>query len=153
MKVVELLSEERIVPDLRSRAKPDVLAELASEFAARHPEIAEADVLRALAERENVGSTALEEGVAIPHGRSNAIGELRACLARSRRGVDFGSLDGGRTHFFFVLLVPTSGTGAHLKALARISALFQDANLRTALLRAGTALDLYRILAAADAAR
>ncbi|HLU65812.1 MAG TPA: PTS sugar transporter subunit IIA, partial [Kofleriaceae bacterium] len=67
------------------------------------------------------------------------------------RGVDFGAMDGQPTHLFFVMVAPESSTGAHLKALARISRVFKDAQFRRRLLEAADADAMYEIIAQEDA--
>jgi PTS system nitrogen regulatory IIA component len=151
MKIMDFVREELIVPDLRARAKPDVLGELAAHLAACVPGLDASALTRVLVERERLASTAIGEGVAIPHAKLDAIGRLTACVGRARQGVDFESVDGQPTHLFFVLVAPRSSTGAHLKALARISRLFKDPGLRSRLMEASGAGELYRVLAEEDA--
>jgi PTS system nitrogen regulatory IIA component len=76
---------------------------------------------------------------------------LLACVGRSKEGVDFESMDGRPTHIFFVLVAPENSTGAHLKALARISRLFKSSEFRDRLMAAEGAADLYRIISEEDA--
>jgi PTS system nitrogen regulatory IIA component len=107
-------------------------------------------LLRVLIERERLASTAIGEGVAIPHGKL-PVPKLVGCVGISRRGVDFESMDGRPTHIFFVLVAPENSTGIHLKALARISRLFKDPDFRSRLLQARDAADMFRVLADEDA--
>jgi PTS system nitrogen regulatory IIA component len=142
MKLVEFLSEDRILPDLQGRQKHEVIAELGAHLARATGAPAE-EVVRVLLDRERLASTAVGEGVAIPHGKLDVVPRLTACLGRSRAGVDFESVDGKRTHLFVVLLAPENSTGVHLKALARISRLFKDADFRARLLAAPNAAAIY----------
>lgn len=150
--VTDLIREDLIIPELSSKAKKDVLAELAGFLAAREG-LDRGDIERVLAERERQGSTAVGEGIAIPHGKLNAAGKLIACLGRSRRGIDFGSADGSPTYFFVALVVPERSAGAHLKALARISRLFMDKAFRARLLAAETAGEMREVLAKAESVK
>ena len=93
----------------------------------------------------------LREQLAIPHAKFDSPKELIACLGRSRKGIDFGSANGKPTHFFFVLIAPTSAPGVHLKALAQISRLFKDVAFRDRLKAAKTAREMYEVIAQADA--
>ena len=77
-------------------------------------------------ERERISTTAIGEGVAIPHGKLPGLERIYGVFARSSEGVDFNSLDGGPTHLFFVLIAPENAAADHLKALARISRLLKD---------------------------
>ena len=104
----------------------------------------------ALEERERLNSTALGDGVAIPHGKLPGVRRVIAAFARSRAGVDFQSLDGKPTHLFFLLVAPEDSAGAHLKALARISRLLKDESFRQRLMRAGDGADLFRTIREED---
>jgi len=104
-----------------------------------------------LIEREALASTAIGESVAIPHGKLSTVNEIVACLGRAPAGVDFESVDGNPTHLFFVLVAPESSTGAHLKALARISRVFKDAEFRKRLISAADTEGIYRVLCDEDA--
>jgi nitrogen PTS system EIIA component len=151
MKIMDFVREELILPDLKARTKVPVLTELATHLASKVPGIDSDALVRVLVERERLASTAIGEGVAIPHGKYDAIGQLTACVGRAREGVDFESMDGQPTFIFFVLVAPQNSTGAHLKALARISRLFKDPGFRGKLMQAKDAADLFRVIANEDA--
>jgi PTS system nitrogen regulatory IIA component len=128
-----------------------VIQELAGFLAERVPSLRKEAVARVLEDREKLASTAIGEGVAIPHGKLEASGQLLACVGRTVQGVDFQSMDGQPTHLFFVLIAPENSTGAHLKALARISRLFKGGEFRERLLAAAGAAEMYRVIADQDA--
>ena len=151
MKIVDFIREDLIVPDLQSKAKLDLLAELADHLAKHNDGVSRDALLKVLVDRERLASTAIGEGVAIPHGKLDAVGKLVACVGRAREGIDFDSMDGRPTHLFFVLVAPENSTGVHLKALARISRLFKDPEFRTRLLAADTAHEMYSVIADEDA--
>jgi len=150
MKIVDFIREELILPDLQSKAKLDLLAELAGHLAANNDGVSKDALMKVLVDRERLASTAIGEGVAIPHGKLDAVGKLVACVGRAREGVDFDSMDGRPTHLFFVLVAPENSTGVHLKALARISRLFKDPEFRTRLLGAESAHDMFEVIADED---
>jgi nitrogen PTS system EIIA component len=151
MKIIDILSEELVVPALAGRSKGEVIEELAGVVAEHHRgEIDRDKLVQALEDREKLNSTALGEGVAIPHGKLPGLKRVVAAFARSRGGVDFSSLDGKPTHLFFLLVAPEDSAGAHLKALARISRLLKDESFRQRLMAAPTAADLYRIIREED---
>jgi PTS system nitrogen regulatory IIA component len=150
MKIVDFIREELILPDLQSKAKLDLLAELAGHLAANNDGVSRDALMKVLVDRERLASTAIGEGVAIPHGKLDAVGKLVACVGRAREGVDFDSMDGRPTHLFFVLVAPENSTGVHLKALARISRLFKDPEFRTRLLAAESARDMFEVIADED---
>ena len=151
MKIEDILSEELVLPDLVARTKPDVLVELASALAARHQELDRVRLVGALEDRERLNSTALGDGVAIPHGKLPGLRRVLAAFGRSRPGVEFQSLDGKPTHLFFLLVAPEDSAGAHLKALARISRLLKDPDFRTRLLEASDAHAIWTIIRDEDA--
>lgn len=154
MKIVDFVGPDLIVPRLSAHEKAAVIRELADHLAAHvhGPQKIDREVLaKVLLERERLASTAIGEGVAIPHGKLDAVGKLVACVGRAPEGVDFDSMDGRPTHLFFVLVAPENSTGVHLKALARISRLFKDPEFRTRLMQAKDAQDMYRVIADEDA--
>ena len=151
MKIVDLLRRELIVPSLKATDKRGILEELAAHVASQNAKIDRGALSRVLIEREQLASTAIGEGVAIPHGKLPAVSEIVACLGRAPTGVDFDSMDGQPTFLFFVLVAPESSTGAHLKALARISRVFKDPEFRRRLLAASDAEAMYHVVAEEDA--
>jgi nitrogen PTS system EIIA component len=153
VKLTDFIREELVLPDMRASRKPEAIRELAIHLGSREEGIESDEIERVLTERESLGSTAVGEGVAIPHGKLDSVSHLIGCFARSRRGVNFDSQDGSRTHFFFVVVAPQSTTGEHLKALARISRLFKNSSIRQSLLRADSAAEIYALLRQADAAQ
>ena len=136
MIVSDLLAEERILPDLISVHKADVLDELSCLMESSVPDVSARTILAVIREREDVNSTAIGSGVALPHGRLPGLPEVVVGFARSQQGIDFDSVDGARTHLFFVLLAPEDAAAAHLKALAALSRLLKDEVFRTRLLEA-----------------
>lgn len=151
MKIVDLIERDMVVPHLKGKTKPQILRELAESLAERRPHLDSQQIARVLIEREELASTAIGEGVAIPHGKLPDVNEIVACLGRVRGGVDFDSMDGQPTFLFFVLVAPENSTGAHLKALARISRLFKDPGFRERLLEADDAESMYETLVEEDA--
>jgi PTS system nitrogen regulatory IIA component len=150
MKITDILTEDMVVPALHGRSKMDVIVELAGVVAEHHPEIDHGRLVQALEDREKLNSTALGEGVAIPHGKLPGLKRVVAAFGRSPGGVDFSSLDGKPTHLFFLLVAPEDSAGAHLKALARISRLLKDESFRQRLMRAGDGADLFRTIREED---
>jgi len=151
MKIEDILAEDLVVADLAARSKNEVLVELAHAVTNGHPELDVAKLVGALEERERLNSTALGDGVAIPHGKLPGLKRVFAAFGRSRQGVDFQSLDGKPTHLFFVLAAPEDSAGAHLKALARISRLLKDATFRDRLLEAPDAHAIWTTIRDEDA--
>jgi PTS system nitrogen regulatory IIA component len=151
MRIDDFLAPEMVVPALQGRTKDDVIEELAEVVSKHHPEIDHWRLVGALQDRERLNSTALGEGVAIPHGKLPGLRRVIAAFARSTGGVDFSSIDGKPTHLFFLLVAPEDSAGAHLKALARISRLLKDESFRARLMQAGDLASLYGIVREEDA--
>ena len=139
-----------VVPDLAGRDKNEVLRELAKTLASRHREI-DLEALKAvLAERERLGSTAIGDAIAIPHGKIRGVRQILGVFGRHIKGVDFESLDGKPTHLFFLLVAAEDSTSLHLKALARVSRLFKDSSFRERLINAKDADEIYRLIVEED---
>jgi PTS system nitrogen regulatory IIA component len=151
VKIVDFVRPELVIPELQATTKPEILAELATHLAANVPGLDREVLVKALGEREKLASTAIDQGVAIPHAKLRTLPQLVACVGRKSPGIDFESMDGRPTHLFFVLVAPENSTGVHLKALARISRLFRDPGFRQRLMAAPDAAELYDVIADEDA--
>ena len=150
MLLSELLSIDRIKIPLESQTKDDLLRELVGVAAAPAGQPARDDVLRAVREREAVLSTGIGHGVAIPHGKSSAVGDLRMAAGRAAAPVDFDALDGQPVSLFFLLVGPESAAGPHIKALSRISRLVRKDEVRDKLVAARTAQEFMDALKEAE---
>ena len=135
MKISDLLNPRALCANLVGNTKEEIIAELVGL-------LVKADVLdkkyknkviEVLTAREALGSTAIGQGISIPHGKCDCIKQLVGCLAISKKGINFDSLDGEPAHIFFLLLAPVDSAGPHLKALARISRLLKDKFFRESL--------------------
>jgi PTS system nitrogen regulatory IIA component len=150
MRVVDILTEEQIIPQLKSTSKPEVLRELAQHLAAHHPAIQAEQLVSVLLDRERLGTTAIGEGIAIPHGKLPGLKGVIAVFGKSPNGIDCHSLDGALTKLFFLLVAPEDSAGIHLKALARVSRMLKDKTFRERLLQGHDRTELYRIISEED---
>ena len=150
MKITDFLSVQTVIPTLASREKNAVLQEIAGWLASTHPSLDKKRILEVLLERERISTTAIGEGVAIPHGKLRDVERVLGVFARSPEGVDFASLDGGPTHLFFVLIAPENAAADHLKALARISRLLKDETFRRRLMEGKTSQEIFQTIAQED---
>jgi fructose-specific phosphotransferase system IIA component len=148
--LTELLSVERIRIPLRATTKDELLEELVNVCADCNDIADRQDVLRAVREREAVLSTGIGHGVAIPHGKSAAVSELRMAAGRSAAPVDFDALDGEPVSLFFLLVGPESAAGPHIKALSRISRLVRQDEVRQRLIAAQSAEEFLQALQEAE---
>ena len=150
MKITDILSADMIIADLKGTTKPDVLSELAKTLTSKYKEISLRDLIAVLAERERLGSTAIGDGIAIPHGKLPKVTKILGTFGRHVQGVDFDSLDGGPSQLFFVLVAPEDSASLHLKALARVSRLLKESSFREHLLSAKDADELYKLIKEED---
>lgn len=138
MKLADLLSEELIKIPLTGRTKEEVIEELIDVLVAAGKVGDREKILKAVLDRERVMSTGVGDGVAIPHGKAEGVKELAACFGKTKREIDFQSLDEKPVRLVFMLVGPPDVTGPHLKALSRISRLMHKKPFRERLLRART---------------
>jgi nitrogen PTS system EIIA component len=108
------------------------------------------DIARVLMEREQMGSTGIGGGIAIPHGKLDTVKTIRIGFGLSKKGVEYDSLDNKPVHLFFVLLTPENSAGGHLKVLAQISKLLKMDQFKRKLLAADSADTIYNILIEQD---
>jgi len=135
MQIMEFLSKKAIVTDIKSTKKEDVIKELVDALidAGDIEKRFRNKLIDSLMSREALGSTAIGQGIAIPHAKSDCVEKLVAAFGLSNKGVDFDSLDGESAYIFFLLVAPVDSAGPHLKALARISRLLKDKYFRDTL--------------------
>jgi nitrogen PTS system EIIA component len=150
VKITDFLSVDSVIPGLECSDKNSAIEEMAVLLASRHRELDKKQVLDVLLERERISTTAIGEGVAIPHGKLPSVDRVVGVFARSQEGIDFASLDGEPTHLFFALIAPQNAAADHLKALARISRLLKDDGFRQRLMAAQTRQELYTLIAEED---
>ncbi|GGF02521.1 PTS IIA-like nitrogen regulatory protein PtsN [Stappia taiwanensis] len=145
MDLNDLITSKAIVPSLKANSKKQALQELALKAAAVTG-LPERDIFDTLLQRERLGSTGVGNGIAIPHGKLNALDKLVGLFARLEKPIDFDALDDQPVDLMFVLLAPEGAGADHLKALARIARRMRDPGT-AAKLRATTDSDaLYTIL-------
>ena len=147
MGLEELLSPQGVIHNLRAKCKREALQALAERAGSLVGRPA-SDILTTLLEREQLGSTGVGDGVALPHGKMEGLGKIVGVLARLETPVSFDALDDQPVDLIFMLLAPANATAAHLKALAKVSRLFRDEDARDALRGAETAEALFAIAAA-----
>src|SRR6202051_426236 len=150
MKITEILTPDLVVPNLKGATKPEILRELAGCLAAKFTNIEVNRLAAVLAERERLGSTAIGDGIAIPHGKLVGVKKITGAFGRHTLGVDFDSLDGNPSQLFFVLLAPEDSASLHLKALARVSRLLKEGSFRSRLLAAKDNDELYSLIKEED---
>lgn len=150
MGLSEFLSPQAVVLNLHASCKREVLSLLADQAAVLSGTPA-GPIRLALMEREQLGSTGVGKGVAIPHGKVPGLSGIVGLLAKLEQPIDFEAVDDQPVDLVFVLLAPVDATAAHLKALAKVSRLLRDERVRDSLRGAKTPEALFAI--AADTAQ
>jgi PTS system nitrogen regulatory IIA component len=157
MRLVDILSPERVIWRLNAPDKSAVLRELVTRGLVgngRATGLDDDDVdraVRTLEDRERLGSTGIKDGLAIPHGKLDGLDQIVACIGLHKDGLDFGAIDARHSHVFIALLAPQGARAAHLKALARISRVFSDPSIMRRLLDCSDEGAIYEEVAASDA--
>jgi len=136
MKVSSYLKPEHCLLDLKSANKEDAIKEIAIHFADKGIVKDKAAFTAEILKREKIGSTGIGCGVAIPHARTNAVGEFVLGFGRSEKGIEFDSIDGTKVHLIFVIGTNLKELNLYLRFLAELSRLIMNENFRNALLRA-----------------
>lgn len=146
MQILDFLSVDSIKLTIESKNKKDAIKELVEVLFKSGKVKDKKKMIQTLMEREELGSTGIGQGIAIPHGKSDTVSDLAAAFGVSQDGVTFDSLDGEPVNIFFLLVAPEGAAGAHLKALARISSLLKDKYFRKSLLGAQSAEEVIKII-------
>ena len=148
MAVVNLIEEDIIKIPLEAKTKPDVIKELV-DVLKKAGKIEDAEsVFRAVMLRENMGSTGLEKGIAVPHAKTHKVSNLVLAIGISPEGVDFDSLDGEPSKLFFLLISTPQQAGPHIEALSEIARLTRSSNFCKLLLNAKTPKEIVDIFSA-----
>jgi PTS system nitrogen regulatory IIA component len=147
MKISDFLSPAETLHNVRASDKGQLLQELARKAASKL-KLSEDDIMSALLKREELGSTGMGNGVAIPHARFQNIEKPFGIIARLKQPIDFDAIDGGPVDIVFVLLLPSSAEGEQLGALARVARKLRGPDDLAKLRRAKNASELYAALTA-----
>ncbi len=145
-KISELLPRSAIVLNLQSREKFEVIGELVRPLVAAGAITEESEFVSAIVRRENMESTGIGLGVAIPHARTRAVSSIVLAFGRSDSGVDFSSLDGKPSHLIFLIAAPEEQKTEYIMTLARLSKLLRKDEVRIGLNRAGSPEDVLRVI-------
>jgi fructose-specific phosphotransferase system IIA component len=146
-RISELLVPDLINLSLTAKNKEEVLEEMAT-MVHDAGKVSDRDAfLKSLMKRENLESTGIGKGLAIPHARTDTVQGVVMAFARSEVGVDFQSLDKKPAHLIFLIASPEKEKSAYIKALARISRLLRKDDFRNRLLKAATPQEVLQLIA------
>jgi PTS system fructose-specific IIA component/PTS system nitrogen regulatory IIA component len=152
MKFVDFVSREAIRTNVAVDTKSEVIRSMASALleAGKVPVSQLDSIVEAILKREELGSTGIGRGVAVPHTKHPSVKELVGTVAVSEAGVDFDSLDGEKVHLLFMLISPPDRPGDHLRALENISRQLRDDTFCRFLKQSKNADDVWQLLEEAD---
>lgn len=148
MRIMDFLSRDAISVELKAKTKKEVIEELVDLLikAKKLEEINKNKVLKALLDREELGSTGIGQGIAIPHAKSDGVKEVVASFGKSNEGVEFDALDNKPVYLLFLLLAPMESSNLHIKALAKISRLLKHKYFRSSLRKATNVEEIIKII-------
>ena len=152
MKLLDFVVRDSIIVDLKATTKEEAIREMVAALnaAGQLPDGEVESVIRAILNREELGSTGIGMGVAVPHTRHPTVQRLVGTVALSRHGVDFAALDGDPVDIFFLLISPPNQPGDHLRALENISRHLKDERFVSFLRQAKTREAVVDLLEEAD---
>ena len=151
MNLRKVMTPAAITVALKSDTKEGIIEELVDLLMAtgkiKDPK-ARQEAVKAVLDREKKMSTGMQNGIAIPHGKTDTVETLVAAIGLKKAGVDFQALDGLPSQIFIMTLSPDTRTGPHIQFLAEISRQLSDAGIRERILKAATPEEVLDILAA-----
>ena len=152
MKLMDFVVGESIIVDLKATGKEEAIREMVGSLhrAGRLGNDELESVIRAILGREELGSTGIGQGVAVPHTRHPTLNRLIGTVALSRRGVNFAALDGEPVDIFFLLVSPQNQPGDHLRALENISRHLKEERFVSFLRQARSKENVIEVLEGAD---
>ena len=151
MKLHAILDDGLVLPRLEARDRTGVLRELAARLEARHAPGLDDSLLEKLLKREELGTTAIGKGVAVPHCRAKGLKAPALLLGLSPEGIAFDAVDGKPSHVFFLLVSPEDNPGAGLRLLAAIAGLVRRSRgLSSKLIKAPTPEAIIGVLRAEE---
>jgi len=146
MEIGDLLDRRAVTPKAAAASKRQALS-LVAETAARRFGLDASEVLDSLLAREQLGSTGVGSGVAVPHAKTPGLDRMRAVFVGLETPVDFGSVDGQPVDLLFALLAPEAAGPEHLQAFARVARMLRQSKLRLQLRQARSPDAIYALLA------
>ncbi|MCA9257586.1 MAG: PTS sugar transporter subunit IIA [Planctomycetales bacterium] len=152
MKFVDFICRDAIKTHLDADTKEEVIRAMATSLleAGKAPSDQFEGIVEAILKREELGSTGIGRGVAVPHTKHASVNELVGAVAVSEEGVDFDSLDGEKVHLLFLLISPPDRPGDHLRALENISRQLRDETFCRFLKQSKAPEDVWQLLEEAD---
>ncbi len=145
MRISQLLNKDSIIANLTANNKQGVIKELAAAIS-ETTNASDQQIATVLMEREELGSTGIGGGIAIPHGKLNLVENIIIGFGLSKIGIEYDSLDNKPVHIFFLLLTPDNSTGGHLKVLAQISKLLKMDEFKNRLVASSSVDEIFTVI-------
>jgi len=146
MEIRDLLKKELMILDLNANSKEEVIDELANKFYEKGYVESKEEFAKGLREREQEGSTALGDGVAIPHSKNKTVKEPAVLFARKKDGLDYEALDGEDTYVFFAIAAPDGENNLHVQTLAELSKMIMKGGFVDDLKTVNTPDEVYSVI-------
>ncbi len=150
MKLTEILQPDCVKVPLESKDKKSSIIELVDLLDSKHLLLDRDTVLESVLIREQTRSTGIGSGIAIPHGKCNAVKELIMAVGITDEPIDFESVDAKPVKIIILLVSPANQTGPHIQALAQISRLMLDEKFKQKLENSSSADEAYELLSKKD---
>lgn len=147
MQIADIITPDRIASNIEAKSKKRALEKISDIIASNSESPMGAnDIFESLIARERLGTTAIDHGVAIPHGRIKNTDKTIGAFVQFSNGIDCDAMDHKSVNLMFALLVPEESTEEHLQLLARLAQMFSNAELREKLASASNSKDIYDLL-------
>ncbi|MDR3342569.1 MAG: cation:proton antiporter [Treponema sp.] len=140
------IQPEGVVPDLKGTTKAEIIAELIDTLAVQGKLQNRDEVLKDVLEREKTMSTGMQNGLALPHAKTDGVRDLCVVVGIKKEGIDFESLDGEKTKLFILVVSPRQSNGPHLQFLAAIGAVLKDDEIREQVINADSKAEVVTLL-------
>lgn len=144
-RIKKLLSKENIFLDLKSCIKQDLIEEMIDRLFVAGLIVDKDKVLKSVLEREKKMTTGMEHGIALPHGKTDAVNDLVVAIGLKKEGMEFDCIDHNPARIFIMTVSPLSHSGPHIQFLAEVSKLLKDHKAREQLLNAVTEEDVIKV--------
>ena len=148
--LTEIMKDNLVIAELKAKDKEGVIKEVASMLVEAGVVKDESKFVEDLKAREKVESTAIGDGIAIPHARSDTVEGLTVAFARSSEGIDFESMDGKPVHLIFMIACNSDIAKEYLQVLARIARLCKNDKMRGGLVKARDGKEIIGLIKSFD---
>ena len=150
MKLTEILKLDKVAIDFKGSTKDEIINEMINMFKGDE-RVSDIETIRTVVlEREEIMSTGVGSGFAIPHGKTNMVSEMVAGFGLLKNPIDFDSIDGKPVNLIFMLIGQEDSVGQHIKMLSRISRIMNQESVRNKLANASSTEEIFNIFEEED---